>query len=65
MDQMGYSAILTAVVIIVMSLVQNKGSNDKKAIPINKELFKTSPSFNIGAFAVMLIIVALYSIFWK
>ena len=65
MDQMGYSAILTAIVIIVVSMLQNKGRDDKKAIPINKELFKTSPGFNIGAFVVMLIIVALYAIFWK
>ncbi len=65
MDQMGYSAILTAIVIIAVSMLQNKGSDDKKAIPINKALFKTSPGFNIGAFVVMLIIVALYSIFWK
>jgi len=65
MDQMGYSAILTAIVIIVISLAQNKGTNDEKAIPISKELFKTSPGFNIGAFVVMLILVALYAIFWK
>lgn len=65
MDQMGYSAILTAIVIIVISLAQNKGSNDEKAIPISKELFKTSQGFNIGAFVVMLILVALYAIFWK
>jgi|GEM_PF-590688 len=65
MDQMGYSAILTAIVIIVISLTQNRGANDEKAIPISKELFKTSPGFNIGAFVVMLILVALYAIFWK
>ena len=65
MDQMGYSAILTAIVIIVISLAQNKGGNDEKAIPVSKELFKTSPGFNIGAFVVMLILVVLYAIFWK
>jgi len=65
MDQMGYSAILTGIVIVVISLLQNNGANDEKAIPLSKQLFKTSPGFTIGAFAVMLIVVALYSLFWN
>ena len=65
MDQMGYTAVLTGLVIVVVSLLQNKGKNDEKAIPISKALFKTSPGFNIGAFAVMIILVALYSLFWN
>ncbi|MBC2844639.1 sodium/sugar symporter [Winogradskyella flava] len=65
MDQMGYTAILTMIVIATVSLVQHKGKNDEKGIPISKQLFKTSPLFNIGAFAVLIILVALYAIFWK
>ena len=65
MDQMGYTAILTALVIVAVSLLQNKGQDDDKAIPISKALFKTSPVFNIGAFAVMIILVVLYSLFWN
>ena len=65
MDQMGLTAVLTMVVIIIASLVQHKGKDDEKGIEITKELFKTSPLFNIGAFAVMLILVALYALFWN
>jgi len=65
MDQMGYTLILTMVVIILVSLFQNKGKNDEKGIPISKNLFKTSPLFNVGAFAVMIILVALYALFWN
>jgi len=65
MDQMGLTALLTMVVIVIVSLIQHKGKDDEKAIEITKELFKTSPLFNIGSFAIMLILVALYSIFWK
>lgn len=65
MDQMGYTAILTALVIVAVSLLQNKGKDDDKAIPIGKDLFKTSPEFNIGAFVVMIILVVLYSLFWN
>jgi len=65
MDQMGLTAVLTMVVIIIVSLIQHKGKDDDKAIQISKELFKTSPLFNIGAFAVMLIVTALYAMFWN
>jgi SSS family solute:Na+ symporter len=65
MDQMGYTCILTMLVIVLVSLNENKGVDDSKAIPITRNMFKTKPKFNIGAFAIMIILVALYSLFWK
>ena len=65
MDQMGYTLLLTMGVIALVSYMQHKGKDDEKGIPITKDLFKTSPLFNIGSFAVMLILVALYSLFWN
>jgi len=65
MDQMGYTAILTMIVIIVASLLQNKGEEDPKGIILTKDLFKTNATFNIGAFAVMIILAALYALFWS
>ena len=65
MDQMGYTAVLTMIVIAVASYIQHNGADDEKAITIKKELFKTSPLYNIGAFAIMIILVVLYSLFWK
>jgi SSS family solute:Na+ symporter len=32
MDQMGYTAILTMLLIIAVSLLQNKGENDSKVL---------------------------------
>ncbi len=64
MDQMGYTAILTMIVIAIVSLLQHKGKEDEKGIIITKELFKTSPIFNIGAFTIMIILVVLYALFW-
>ncbi|WP_066223989.1 sodium/sugar symporter [Formosa haliotis] len=65
MDQMGYTFILTMIVIAIASLIQHNGADDAKGIEIKKETFKTSPTFNIGAFAVMIILVMLYSLFWN
>ena len=65
LDQMGYTAVLTGVIIVIFSLLQNKGADDKKGIPLSRQFFKTSPEFNIGSFVVMLVLVALYAVFWK
>lgn len=65
MDQMGYTLLLTMIVIGLVSYFQHKGADDKKGIDITKELFKTSPLFNIGSFAIILVLVALYSVFWN
>ncbi|WP_435137327.1 sodium/sugar symporter [Formosa sp. A9] len=65
MDQMGYTLILTMIVIAVVSLWQHKGADDEKGIPLSKSVFKTGPVFNVGAFTVMIILVALYSLFWN
>jgi len=65
MDQMGYTAILTMIVIVLVSLTQNKGSDDEKGISFKNNLFKTSPLYNIGAFAIMIVLAALYAVFWN
>ncbi|TRZ42552.1 sodium/sugar symporter [Robertkochia solimangrovi] len=65
LNQMGVTAILTMIIIGIVSLSQNKGQDDPKGIPLTKSLFKTGPVFNIGAFAVMIILVVLYSLFWN
>ena len=64
MHQMGYTLLLTMFVIGLYSYLQHKGADDKKGIDISKEMFKTSPMFNIGSFAIMLILVVLYASFW-
>ena len=65
LDQMGYTALLTMLVIVLVSLNQNKGKDDPKGIPLTKGLFNTSPKFNIGAFAAMIIIATIYALFWN
>lgn len=65
LDQMGYTALLTMLIIAIVSFAQNKGRNDPKGIKFSPRLFETSPTFNIGAFVVMIILVVLYALFWK
>ena len=64
MNQMGYTLMLTMLVIGIASYIENKGVNDAKGITLSKPLFKTSPIFNIGAYAILMILTALYAILW-
>ena len=65
LDQMGYTAVMTVFIIMLVSLLQNKGEDDKKGIALSKEMFKTNPVFNIGAFVIMIILVVLYALLWN
>ena len=64
MHQMGLTALLTMLVIVILSYKQNKGKDDEKGIDLSKELFKTSPLFNIGTFVICIVTAALYCLFW-
>ena len=65
LDQMLYTALLTMGIIALISWNQHKGVDDKKGINVTKETFKTDGIYNIGAFALMLILAALYAGFWS
>ncbi len=64
LDQMLYTCLITMATIVMVSLVTANQDEDPKAIPLPKETFKTGQKFNIAAYAVMLILVVLYTVFW-
>lgn len=64
LDQMGYTCLISAAIIIILSLIQNKGKDDDKAISINKKTFETSPVFNIVSYTICILLVVLYALFW-
>jgi len=64
MHQMFITCLMTIGIIILLSYIEGKGKDDPKGIEITKKTFATSPAFNISAFAIILILVALYALFW-
>ena len=64
LDQMGLTAILSMIVIAIVSIKENKISDDKKAIKLDKGIFDTSLIYNVGSFILMIILALLYSFFW-
>jgi SSS family solute:Na+ symporter len=63
-DQMAVTAILTMIFIVIVSYYDNKEKDDIKGIKLEKDIFNTSSTFNIGSFALMIILTGLYSFFW-
>jgi SSS family solute:Na+ symporter len=64
MHQMGITTLLTLLIIMVLSHLQNKGKDDPKGIEITKDLFKTKPLFNIGSVVICILLIVLYCLFW-
>ncbi len=64
MDQMLYTLLLSMVVIAGVSLSTSDNVDDPKGIDLTSKIFKTDGVFNISAYAIMIILVVLYSIFW-
>jgi SSS family solute:Na+ symporter len=64
LDRMGVVFLILAFLMITISLVEGKGKDHPNSIEINKDLFRTSTGFKIGAFIITGIIAALYIVFW-
>ena len=64
LDQMGLTAILSMLVIALVSIRENKEKDDLKGISLDKGVFDTSALYNIGSFALMIILAGLYAFFW-
>ena len=64
MHQMFATWILTMAIMVLISLLETKGKDHPKSIIISRNLFKTGTAFNIGAFAIMLIVAMLYAMLW-
>jgi SSS family solute:Na+ symporter len=64
LDQMMYTMLITIVIIMGVSLSYAEGDDNPKGIPLLKETFTTGKAFNVSAYAIMIILVVLYTVFW-
>lgn len=63
MHQMGLTFLFTCLLMVGISYAGG-GKDDPKGIDLGGNLFKTESKFNIGAFAILLILAFIYAIFW-
>ncbi len=64
LDQMFYTMIITMVIIAGVSITTAEEDDDPKGIPLRASTFKTGSVFNISAYAILIILVVLYAVFW-
>ena len=64
MDQMLYTLLFTIVVIAFTSLSTSEQDDDSKAIKVTAQTFKTERSFNVAAYAIVVVLAVLYALFW-
>ncbi len=65
LDQMMYTLILSMAVIVFVSLSSSDVDDDEKGIVLTAKTFKTSGSFAVASYAILLIVVLIYVAFWN
>ena len=63
-DQMFYTCILTMAIIVMVSLITCKDADDPKGIELTSDMFQTKRDFHIAAYAVCILLVVIYAVFW-
>jgi SSS family solute:Na+ symporter len=64
LDQMFYTLIITIVIIMGVTLTTSDVVEDPKGIDLTAKIFKTDSVFNISAYAILIILAFLYTVFW-
>ena len=63
-DQMFYTCLLTMAIIVMVSLCTCENEDDVKAIPLTASMFQTKRDFHIAAYAILVLLVVIYAVFW-
>lgn len=64
MDRMGVVFVLISLLMVVLSLLENQGKTDVKAIHVDRGLFATDGLFNAFSVGIAAILAVLYLMFW-
>ncbi len=63
-DRMGFVFLICVIVMYFISIYENRKGLIPNGLKVDSSMFRTSPSFTVGALIVLGIVVALYSIYW-
>ncbi len=64
LDRMGFVFVICVIVMIFISLYDNKRGIVAKGLDVDSKMFKVNSGFAAGALIIVGILVALYTIFW-
>lgn len=64
LDRMLIVFLLCIICMVIISKIQQAAGNKPKGLEIEKEMFKLSPAFTVGALFITGILTALYTLYW-
>lgn len=64
LDRMGIVFGFCIIGMAIISYLEMGKQNNPKGLEVDRSMFKTSPSFTVGALIIVGVLTALYSIFW-
>jgi len=64
LNRMGVVFWICSSVHVIISLIEGKGQDQQNAFEVKKEWFKVDRIFAIGAVAIVVIFIVIYTIFW-
>lgn len=64
LDRMAIVFVLCVIGMIIISLYENAKGITPKGLEVDKTMFKAHPAFIAGSLLIVLIVVALYTIYW-
>jgi SSS family solute:Na+ symporter len=64
LNRMGWIFLVLVALMVSISLADPKSKDNPKAMRVDTEMFRTSPTFAIGALIILGVLSALYIVFW-
>ncbi|GEL11091.1 solute:Na+ symporter, SSS family [Flavobacterium glycines] len=64
LDRMGFVFVICVLLMIMISLIDEKNGSKAKGLEIDSKMFNVSRGFAVGTMIICGVLVALYSVFW-
>jgi len=64
LDRMGFVFVICVVAMYFISVISNRKGVQPHGLEVDKNMFKLSPSFTVGALIICGLLTALYTIYW-
>ena len=64
LDRMGFVFLISIIGMVVISLIDNSRGVKTNGLDVDRNMFKMSPSFAVGALIICGLLAALYTLYW-
>ncbi len=64
LDRMGFVFLICLIAMYIISTVENRRGIVPNGLEVDKSMFRAHPGFIVGALIIVMLLVALYSVYW-